>query len=57
MKEPKSLEEDLKDLLVKAAVDAAINKKKKDSELTPLEKYLKEIRDLPDLPEHNEVIE
>lgn len=57
MKEPKTLEEDLADLMVKAAVDAARKKMKKDSELTPYEKYLKEIQQLPDLPEHNELFE
>lgn len=57
MKEPRTLEEDLNDLMVKAAVDAARKKMKKDSELTPYEKYLKEIQSLPDLPDHNEPIE
>lgn len=56
MKENRTLEEDLKDLIIKASVDAAIKRKKKPSELTPFEKYLEEIERLPDLPQHNEPI-
>lgn len=57
MKEPRSLEEDLADLVIKAAVDAAKKKMKKESELTPYEKYMKEINELPDIPGHYKSIE
>lgn len=57
MKEPRSLEEDLADLVIKAAVDAAKKKMKKESELTPFEKYMKEINELPDIPGHYKPIE
>lgn len=43
MKENRTLEEDLKDLMIKASVDAANKRKKISSELTLFEKYLKKL--------------
>lgn len=57
MSEGKTFDEALKDALIQASIAHAKEKMKKPHELTPYEKFMREFRELPDLPEHNQPIE
>lgn len=56
MNEGKTIDEVLKAGLEKAALEFAREKMKKTEELTAYERVMRDFRNLPDLPEHNEPI-